>query len=139
MNIFNPQRSDYDSLSAYVAALQQAANLMYSTTNGGIMGYGATYYEMITYIRNGEECDGYKEVRKILLKHYRGENGTVSSKEILNMFDVMRTGSKSFNDGNYVYRKKYVKHGNVYFIVVKLFSNGKDAVLKSFYSNVGYK
>lgn len=79
------------------------------------------------------------EVRKILLKHYQEPKGTVTAKDILHMFDVVRTGSKLFNKGNYVYQKRYTRKGNVYFAVIKLFFNGKDAVLKSFYSNVGYK
>lgn len=94
------------------------------------------------------DCEGVKlkvllksadEVQKILLKHYKGKKGTVTAKEILNMFDVVRTGKKQFNIGNYVYRKRYVRNGSVYFTVIKLFANGKDAVLKSFHSNIGYK
>ena len=85
------------------------------------------------------KLESSKEVKKILLKHFQTDNGTVTAKDILNMFDVMRTGSKSFNNGNYVYSKRYVRRGNVYYTVIKLFSNGRDAVLKSFYSNIGYK
>ena len=84
-------------------------------------------------------CDPTEEVKKILLKHYQGKKGNVTAKEILNMFDVMRTGNKNFNQGNYVYTKKYTRKGNVYFIVIKLFANKKEAILKSFYSNDGYK
>lgn len=115
---------------------QQKIYSAFTKVNGAEVSVKVTDCEGVTM---NVKLQASKEVRKILLKHYRGEKGTVSGREILNMFDVMRTGSKSFNDGNYVYRKRYVKHGNVYFIVIKLFSNGKDAVLKSFYSNVGYK
>lgn len=83
--------------------------------------------------------DPTEEVKKILLKHYQEKKGNVTAKEILNMFDVMRTGNKNFNQGNYVYTKKYTRKGNVYFIVIKLFANKKEAILKSFYSNEGYK
>ena len=62
MTTSSPKREDYPSLSAYVAALQQAANLTYSMTNGGGIAGSSTYYEIITYIRNGEECDGYMQV-----------------------------------------------------------------------------
>jgi len=97
---------------------------------------------------NVVDCEGVRirvilnssdEVRKILLKHYKGTKGTVTAKEILNMFDIVRSGSKNFNDGNYVYIKRYRRRGTVYFTVLKLFSDGGTAVLKSFYSNVGYK
>lgn len=83
--------------------------------------------------------DSSVEVRKILLKHYQEKKGNVTAKEILKMFDVMRTGNKNFNQGNYVYTKKYTRKGNVYFIVIKLFANKKETILKSFYSNEGYK
>ena len=94
------------------------------------------------------DCEGVRirvilnssdEVRKILLKHYKETKGTVTAKDILNMFDVVRSGSKNFNEGNYVYVKRYRRRGTVYFTVIKLFSDGETAVLKSFYSNVGYK
>ena len=83
--------------------------------------------------------DPATEVRKILLKHYQEPTGTVTAKEILNMFDIVRTGTKKKEKGNYVYTKKFVRKRAVYFAVLKLFPNGKDAVLKSFYSNLGYK
>ncbi len=94
------------------------------------------------------DCEGVKlnvsidpktEVSKILKKHFYEANGTIKTQHILKMFDVMRSGKKAFNNGNYVYRKKYVKNGEVYFLVIKLFQNGKDAILKSFHSNLGYK
>lgn len=37
--------------------------------------------------------DPATEVRKILLKHYQEPTGTVTAKEILNMFDIVRTGT----------------------------------------------
>lgn len=83
--------------------------------------------------------DSATEVRKILLKHYKTNVGTVTAKEILHMFDVIRFGSKHFNHGNYVYIHRFVKKGIVFYTVIKLFSNGKDAYLKSFHSNRGYK
>ena len=83
--------------------------------------------------------DPATEVRKILLKHYQEPNGLVTAKDILNMFDVVRTGTKRYEKGNYVYTKRFVRKGDVYFTVLKLFPNGKDAVLKSFYSNRGYE
>lgn len=72
------------------------------------------------------------EVKKILLKHYKGSKGIVTASEILNMFDVVRTGDKYFNLGNYVYTKVYTKGGKRYRTVLKIFNNGSDAVLKSF-------
>ena len=83
--------------------------------------------------------DSATEVRKILFKHYQEPNGTVTAKDILNMFDVVRRGVKRYEKGNYVYTKRFLRKGEVYFAVLKLFPNGKDAVLKSFYSNQGYK
>lgn len=86
--------------------------------------------------------DSSTEIRKILLKHYKTRIGTVTAKDILNMFDVMRTGKKEFQSGNYTYIKtKYRNINGVrirYFLIIKLFPNGKDAVLKSFYTNEGY-
>lgn len=80
-----------------------------------------------------------KEVRKILTKHYRTGNGTVTAMQILNMFDTVRSGEKYSSQGNTVYRKTRSKDGVTYHTVVKIFSNGHDAVLKSFYSTIGYK
>lgn len=94
------------------------------------------------------DCEGIKlsvsvdptdEVKKILLKHYRTDDGTVTAKEILNMFDVVRTGSKRFDKGKYIYQKRYVKRGTVYFTVIEFVKEGTKAVLKSFHSNIGYK
>ena len=83
--------------------------------------------------------DPKTEVAKILNKHFYESNGMVKTEHILKMFDVMRSGVKSYNKGNYVYRKRFTMKGEVYFLVIKLFQNGKEAVLKSFYSNIGYK
>ena len=83
--------------------------------------------------------DPKTEVVKILNKHFYENNGMIKTEHILKMFDVMRLGVKSYNNGNYVYRKRFTMKGDVYFLVIKLYQNGKDAVLKSFYSNVGYK
>ena len=80
-----------------------------------------------------------KEVKKILLKHYRTSDGTVTANQILRMFDVVRTGSKRKSQGNVVYSKVFRKNGVEYRTVVKIFPNGKDAVLKSFHSTIGYK
>lgn len=79
------------------------------------------------------------EVRKILIKHYNTRNGTVTAKDILRMFDVVRKGEKKFNQGNYVYSVTRQKNGVIYKTVIKIFSNGKDAVLKSFHSTIGYE
>ncbi len=75
----------------------------------------------------------------ILLKHYRTSDGTVTANQILRMFDVVRTGSKRKSQGNVVYSKVFRKNGVEYRTVVKIFPNGKDAVLKSFHSTIGYK
>lgn len=57
----NLKPDDFDSLSEYVDALNKAQNEQYKTTNGGgIMGY-STHYSLITYKRNGKDCEGYKE------------------------------------------------------------------------------
>lgn len=79
-----------------------------------------------------------KEVKKILCKHYKENDGTVLTADILNMFDVIRTGLKNYNNGNIVYTKRYTRKGEVYFFVIKLLKSGNNAVLKSFYSNRGY-
>lgn len=83
--------------------------------------------------------DPEHEVRKILIKHYNTKNGTVTAKDIIKMFDVVRKGEKRFNDGNYVYSVTRQKNGVTYKTVIKIFSNGKDAVLKSFHSTIGYE
>lgn len=72
------------------------------------------------------------EVKKILLKHYKGTEGTVSANDILNMFHVVRTGDKQFSSGNYVYTKFIYRKGKRYRVVLKIHDNGTDAVLKSF-------
>ena len=59
-------------------------------------------------VRLNVYVDPADEVQKILLKHYRGKKGTVTAREILNMFDVVRTGAKRFEDGKYIYQKRYV-------------------------------
>lgn len=79
------------------------------------------------------------EVKKILLKHYNTKDGTVTAKEILKMFDVVRKGEKKFNNGNYVYSVTRKRNGVTYKTVVKIFSDGKEAVLKSFHSDIGYE
>ena len=79
------------------------------------------------------------EVRKILLKHYNTKDGTVTAKDILKMFDVVRKGEKKFNAGNYVYSVTRKRNGVTYKTVIKIFSDGKDAVLKSFHSDIGYE
>lgn len=57
----NLKPDDFDSLSEYVDALNKAQNELYNmTSGGGIMGY-STYYSLITYKRNGKDCEGYKE------------------------------------------------------------------------------
>ena len=83
--------------------------------------------------------DPRQEVRKILLKHYNTNNGTVTAKDILKMFDIVRKGEKKFNNGNYVYSQMRRKNGVTYKTVIKIFSNGKEAMLKSFHSTIGYE
>ena len=83
--------------------------------------------------------DPQQEVRKILLKHYNTNNGTVTAKDILKMFDIVRKGEKKFNNGNYVYSQIRRKNGVTYKTVIKIFSNGKEAMLKSFHSTIGYE
>ena len=83
--------------------------------------------------------DSSTEVKKILLKHYKTSDGTVTALQILNMFDLVRKGKKYFSQGNYVYSVKKVKNSVTYKTVIKIYSNGKDAVLKSFHSTIGYK
>lgn len=94
------------------------------------------------------DCEGVRmkvslspteEVRKILTKHYKTTDGTVTAKEIVNMFDIVRTGSKYFSQGNYVYWKELYRDGRKYKTIIKIFRNGSSAVLKSFYSNMGYE
>lgn len=115
---------------------QQKIYSAFAKTNGKSVRFDITDCEGIAIKIT---LDPATEVKKILLKHYQEPKGTVTAKDILQMFDVVRSGSKQFNKGNYVYQKRYTRNGNVYFAVIKLFSNGKDAVLKSFYSNIGYK
>lgn len=79
------------------------------------------------------------EVRKILIKHYNTKDGTVTAKDILKMFDIVRKGEKKFSNGNYVYSVIRKRNGVTYKTVIKIFSNGKDSVLKSFHSDIGYE
>ena len=79
-----------------------------------------------------------QEIGKILIKHYKASDGTVTANEILQMFDIVRNGKKSFSYGNYVYSITKRKNGETYKTVVKIFPNGKDAVLKSFHSTIGH-
>ena len=83
--------------------------------------------------------DSSAEIRKVLSKHYRTTDGTVTALQILNMFDTVRTGYKYFSNGNVVYEKSWMDNGVKYFTVLKIYPNGKDAVFKSFYSTIGYK
>ena len=83
--------------------------------------------------------DTTAEVKKILLKHYNTKDGTVTAKDILKMFDIVRKGEKKFNNGNYVYSVTRKRNGVTYKTVIKIFSDGKDAVLKSFHSDIGYE
>lgn len=78
------------------------------------------------------------EAGKILIKHYNSQNGTVKASEILRMFDIVRTGNKSYSQGNTVYSIIKKKNNETYKTVVKIYSNGTDAVLKSFHSTIGY-
>ena len=87
------------------------------------------------------DCEGIRlkitlesqaEVKKILLKHYNGTTGTVTAWEILNMFNVVRYGSKNYSDGKYVYSRIFIKGGKRYRAIVKIFRDGSNAVLKSF-------
>lgn len=84
-------------------------------------------------------CVSKSEKNKILLKHYCTNIGTITANDILEMFDIIRKGEKNFNNGNYVYSISKRKKGVTYKVVVKIFSNGKDAVLKSFHSTIGYE
>lgn len=83
--------------------------------------------------------DPQHEARKILLKHYNTKDGAVTAKDILKMFDVVRKGEKKFNQGNYVYSVTKHRNGVTYKTVINIFSDGKDAVLKSFHSDIGYE
>ncbi len=95
------------------------------------------------------DCDGVvlkitlessKEVRKILLRHYKTNNGTVTAIQILNMFNVVRYASRKYDSqGNTVYERLQKRNGIKYHTVIKIFSNGNDAVLKSFHSSIGHK
>lgn len=76
---------------------------------------------------------------KIMQKHYKTTNGTVTANDILNMFDVVRSGDKYFSNENYVYAKTRRKNGVTYKTVIKIFSNGKDASMLSFHSTIGYE
>lgn len=79
--------------------------------------------------------DSTTEVKKILLKHYKGKEGRVTADEILRMFDVVRYGHKKSNHGNFEYTLTFDRGKFTYFTIVKLFPNGEDAILKSFYTN----
>ena len=83
--------------------------------------------------------DSSAEVKKVLTKHYCTPDGTVTAVQILDMFDTVRTGRKYMSMGNIIYEKAWTCDGALYFTVLKVFSNGKDAVFKSFYSTIGYK
>lgn len=93
-------------------------------------GYGCSYKVFL---------ESSKEIKKILIKHYRTNDGTVTALQILNMFDTVRTGTKYTSQGNVVYKKTRTKDGVEYHTVIKIFKNGTDAVLKSFHSTIGYK
>ena len=56
-NLLNPKREDYDSLAEYVDALNKSD--FFWGGNGGIAG-AYTSYSLITYKRNGKDCEGYK-------------------------------------------------------------------------------
>ena len=93
-------------------------------------GYGCKYKIML---------ESSKEVRKILLRHYRTNDGTVTAYQILTMFDTLRTGTKYTSMGNIVYKKTRTRDGVEYHTVIKIFENGTDAVLKSFHSTIGHQ
>lgn len=60
--LLKPKREDYDSLSEYVDALNKSASFWSGMSgHGGFMGY-STHYSLISYKRNGKDCEGYKEV-----------------------------------------------------------------------------
>lgn len=78
------------------------------------------------------------EAKKILIKHYNSKDGTVKASEILRKFNVVRNGNKSYSQGNTVYSMIKKKNNETYKTIVKIYSNGTDAVLKSFYSTIGH-
>lgn len=114
---------------------QQKIYTAFTRKTGKPINFKITDCEGVDY---NVSLDSTKEVKKILCKHYKEKDGTVLIADILNMFDVIRTGAKNYNHGNIVYTKKYTRKGEVYFFVIKLLKSGNNAVLKSFYSNRGY-
>lgn len=73
-------------------------------------------------------------VLHIMLKHYHGSVGNVSSREIVNLCDVIRNGKVTSNGESITY--SWEKGRNVFRLVVGLKkSNTGQNVLKTFYSN----
>ena len=114
---------------------QQKIFAAFTKENGKDINFSITDSEGVTlrlFIKSSDSAI------HILKRHYLEEKGKVTAHEILHMFDIIRTGAKTFENNKYTYRKQYKINKTTFTIVISLVkSNGKVA-LKTFYSNREY-